>query len=469
MTYLKILIFIFLAVAATALKAQNTVVEHHPEKDTTVHYPEHFEYPVIPTDVEPDLDASFPTPGSIFGALIPGKYFDWKVKLLEKSGIKLGVSYQVLFQGVPQSQTVTESSTNSGLGGIFLIETQWHFNRGKDYEGGITASLDWRMALGSNNIMPGRLFSDVGSGIGVDGAFLPWDPYPSVLFWEQHLKKDRFWFRIGQISPLTMMDFFRYKDARTSFTSTVNTNPVGSIPHHPSSFGVGFSWHPVKGSSLYVNGILNDLNVEIGKMDWGLLFDYGQFYTALEIGKHWRRAPGDFDHAHIMFFYADKKSTSGVEVNDQFIPFPSSAGWGVKLAGEKQWNKLVGFANYTYNTAIGGGLNVFTSSQHSLTAGLGYNNLAHITGELGFMVNLSKPLESWLNSINNPQNMSDFLLTQVWTVARDVPQFSTEIYWRILVLKQLWVTPGFQAFINPTYNIRTDFIIAPHIKARIFF
>jgi hypothetical protein len=454
------------------VSAQSQMDQHNPKRDTVIRDPDANQYPVMPYSVEGDLNNSFPPPnGSLSGrTLVPSKYFDWKTKLQEKTGLKLAFSYAAMALGIPQSQVIADSSINSAIGGMMQIEAQWHFNRGKDYEGGITAVLDWRHALGSNNRMPGTLFRESGSGIGLDGAFLPWDPYTSVLYWQQHLKKDRFWFRIGQTSPNLMMDFFRYRDPRVSFTSTVNTNPLASIPLHPSSLGIGFNWYPIKGSKdLYVAGVLNDLNVEIGKMDWSSLFRYGEFYTALEIGKNWRRSPGNFDHLHVMFFYADKKSTAGVKVNNQFIPFPTSAGWGFKVAGEKQWNKLVAFANYTYNTATGGGLNIFTGMQHSITAGMGYNRPANIRGEIGFMVNLSSLQEARRNMINNPQNPSEVLLSRVVSVARDVPQFSSEIYWRILIMKQLWVTPGVQAFVNPTFNTRTDFIVAPSIKARIYF
>jgi hypothetical protein len=451
--------------------AQSKKDQHNPKKDTIIGYPYDNQYPVVPNEIEADLNASFPARESVIsGTLMPGKYFDWKTKLYEKTGLKLGISYSAMFLGVPQSQAIADSVANSGIGGIFLIEASWRFNRGKDYEGGISATLDWRHALGNNNSMPGTLVKEVGSGIGVDNAFFPWDPYTSSLFWQQHLKKDRFWFRIGQTNPMVMMDFFRYKDPRVSFTSTVNTGHLTSIPVHPSSFGIGFNWHPIKGSKdLYVAGALNDINVEIGELDWGSLFKYGEIYTALEIGKNWRRSPGDFDHLHIMFFYSDKKSTAGIKIGDQFIPFPTSAGWGFKVAGEKQWNKLVAFANYTYNTAGGGALNILTNMQHSITAGIGYNSPANIRGELGFMVNLSSLLEARRNMVNNPQNISEVLLSQVVAGARDVPQFSSEIYWRILLMKQWWVTPGVQAFVNPTFNTRTDFIVAPSIKARIYF
>ena len=452
--------------------AQSQKDQHNPKRDTVIRNPDANQEPVLPYSVDADLINSFPPPnGSILNrTLIPSKYFDWKTKLQEKTGFRFAISYTAMAMGVPQSHVAVDSFINSAIGGIMQIEAQWHFNRGKDYEGGITAVLDWRHALGSNNRMPGTLIKEVGSGIGVDAAFLPWDPYTSVLYWQQYLKKDRFWFRIGQTNPALMMDFFRYKDPRVSFTSTVNTGPVTSIPLHPSSLGFGFNWYPKKGSKdLYVAGVLNDLNVEIGKVNWGSLFRYGEFYAALEIGKNWRRSPGNFDHLHIMFFYADRKSTAGRKIDDQFIPFPTSAGWGFKVAGEKQWNKLVAFANYTYNTAAGGGLSIFTNMQHSITAGMGYNRPANIRGEIGFMVNLSSLQEARRNMFNDPQNMSEFLLSRVVVGARDVPQFSSEIYWRILLMKQLWVTPGVQAFVNPTFNFRADFIVVPAIKARIYF
>jgi len=285
--------------------AQSQKDPQNPKKDTIIYYPDANQYPVIPIDIEADLNASFPPPNgsALGGTLMPSKYFDWKTKLLEKTGLKLGISYNAMALGVPQSQTIADSATNTGIGGIFLLEAQWRFNRGKDYEGGITAVLDWRHALGSNNRMPGTLIKEVGSGTGTEAIFIPWDLYTGMLYWQQYLKKDRFWFRIGQTNPVLMMDFFRYKDARVSFSSTANTGPVTSIPLHPSSLGIGFNWYPKKGSKdLYVAGVLNDLNVEIGKMDWSSLFKYGEFYTALEIGKNWRRSPGNFDHLHIMFF-----------------------------------------------------------------------------------------------------------------------------------------------------------------------
>ena len=461
-------LMLFLFLLSTGVNyAQET--QRDVEVDSLPHYPEDKD-PAIPIDVEADLNASFPKPGSVLGTIIPGNYFDWKVDLYKRTDIKLGISYQAMFLGVPQSQTVTETSRNTGLGGFLLLEAQWHFiNKGKDYEGGITATLDWRHKLGSNNNMPGELFPDVGSAIGVDATFLPWDPYTSILFWEQHLKKDRFWFRIGQTAPAAMMDFFRYKDSRVSFTSVPHTFPTSVIPYAPPSLGFGFNWNLKKDSNLYLKGVVNDLNVDPGEFDWSGLFEYGEIYTALEIGKHWFRTSKDFDHAHLMFFYADKKSTAGVNIGDQFIPLPTSAGWGFKVHGSKQWNQLVGFANYTYNTAQGGGFAVFTGMQHSAAIGLVYNDPFKISGELGLAFNLSSPIKDWANSINNPQNPSELLLTQVWTVARDTPQYSTEIYWRILLLKQLWVTPGIQLFMNPIYNTRTDFIIAPSFKARVYF
>ena len=46
-------------------------------------------------------------------------------------------------------------------------------------------------------------------------------------------------------------------------------------------------------------------------------------------------------------------------------------------------------------------------------------------------------------------------------------QYGSEIYWRISLTRNIWVTPGLQFVINPTINTESDFIAIPHIKFRI--
>lgn len=463
-----LLIAVTLQLCNSQLKAQNILETPYSENDTIPNYPDDDQRPVIPTDVPADLNASFPKPGAIFKSLGTGKYFKWKTDLYERIGLKLGFSYAVAAIGVPKSQVVSENATNIGAGGAYLVELQWKlFNKDDNYEGSITTAFDGRHGFGS--ILPGELFSETGSIWGLDATFLPWDPYFTTLFWEQHLKKGRFWFRIGNIQSAGVLDFFRFKDGRVSFTSPNLTAPVHVIPFTVPSLGFAFNWKPVDDSSFYIAGAVQDINNRPGDFDWSLLFEYGEVFAGLEFGKHWFRGPGDFDQAHILIFYADKVSSAGATIQDQFIPLPTKSGWGIKFHGTKQWNKLIAFANYTYNTAEGGIGGALTNASHNLNLGIARIQPFNVQGEFGASISFADPNSNRVRAINNPENPSEFLFSHVYGQARDEVQYGGEVYWRILLFPDLWVTPGAQLMFNPTFNTRSDILFAPQIKARLFF
>lgn len=408
--------------------------------DTLPYYPDPGE-PTIPTDIEADLDNSFPVEGSAFGTVVPRKWFDWKTKLYDKTGIKLGMSYQTLY--VYSTATISDDNVSDGLGGWFLFEAQWKaFNKDSDWEGSLSFAYDGRHRL-AGGVIPGELISEI--GVPLDATYIPWDPYPVLLFWEQHGPRDQFWIRFGQIASSAVLDFFRFKDSRVSYLNPTFTFPLNGIPYSAPALGLAFKWNLVENSGMYISGAVNDINADAGKFDWSGLFDYGEVFAGLEFGKTWARSKTDFDHAHIMFFYADERSS--------FTELPTKSGWGFKLHGTKQWNKIVGFANYTYNTVEGGGFGIFTWADHVATIGVVRMDPFKIKGELGAALSFTNPITDRIELLGG----------------RTEPQYGGEIYWRVLVLKQLWVTPGMQFFVNPALNKRNDFLFAPTIKARVFF
>ena len=108
----------------------------------------------------------------------------------------------------------------------------------------------------------------------------------------------------------------------------------------------------------------------------------------LEIGNDWRRPNGTFDHLHLDLFYADKRSTRNPDTT------PNEAGGGFKVAGEKQIDRFVGFASYTYNTAEGGGISTTVSGQTAY-AGVAYLRPFDVQGEIGLGA-------MWNQSLPNP-------------------------------------------------------------------
>ncbi len=385
-----------------------------------------------PTDVETDLDLSFPRPDSLFPGLIPKGWFEWKERLYEERGIKLGASYQSLYQHA--SDTLT--GTDHAWGGWLLVEAKWEaINRGEDYEGSLTAAFDWRHTIsGSQPTFFGLV--DVGSLWPTDFAFFELDPALTILYWEQWFDKDRFVVRAGKQLAVQYYDFFRFKDSRSSFTASPFTFHT-SIPSPPFGQALSFEWWPQEGSELYVVGTLNDMNGDPESFGLDTAFD-GQYFYGIEIGYFWKRnGLRDFDHVHVDLFYADRRQNPG--------PFPNEPGGGVKVLGSKQMERVVVFGSYTYNTAEGGGFGV-TFARHTVTAGVALLKPAGIRGEAALGLAWKDPIDPAL---------------------RD--QFGGEVYWKLLLTPDLWITPGFQFIFNPSFNPTTDFVVIVQFKFRLFF
>lgn len=418
-------------------------VEQRPgdPEDSLSGYPDEQQPVVGETDAEEDLDDTFPKKDSVFDIGVPKEYFKWKEDLYEKYGLKLGVSYQLLFQYA--SDTAPFANFDTALGHWWGFTSKWTpLNRGKDYEGSLVLTAHERVAIGDNAVPAQFGGADLGS-IWSNFEWTEWDFSVEDLYWEQWLEKDRFTLRVGNQIPTTIYNSFRFKDARTSFTAS----PFAfheSIPYPTYGLGGAFKWWPTEGSELYVVGTLNDMNGDpnVRGLDWST-FGRGEYFYGLEFGYNWKRESGEFDHVHLDIFYADERSTRSPDT------MPNKAGGGFKLLGSKQWNRYVVFGSYTLNTAEGGGISV-SFARHTVTAGAAYLTPLGIRGEaaLGFM--WMKPHPDFLGG-----NLRD--------------QYGVETYWKILLTQNLWITPGIQVVFDPSLNPTTDVIVIPHFKFRVAF
>ncbi len=407
-----------------------------------------------PNSIDFDLNTAFPQTGAVFDGRIPEKYFDWKKDLNDKYGLKLAFSYQSLYQNASDSGGIIlgPSNNDTAWGGWAVLEAKWKaFDRGGDFEGSLVAALDWRHTIGGKQD-PANLFADIGSLWPTDFAYLSWDPWFANLYWEQKFKKDQakntgFVLRIGTQVAAQFIDFFRYKDSRTSFSGGPFTVAPTSVPTPPPGLGASFRWSPASGSPLYVSGTINDMNAEPGEWSWDNAFDYGQFFYGLEVGYNWRRGLGDFDHLHLLVFYADKKDT-------QLPIFPNESGGGFKVLGSKQWDRIVGFGSYTYNTAEGGGF-AATFAEHTVNAGIALQRLLGINGELALGATWMEPIDNLFLPTLPPGTQLD-------------EQYGFELYWKLLLTPDLWITPQVQYIVNPSFNPTTDSILIPGLKFRFF-
>lgn len=389
-----------------------------------------------PLDVEQDLDASFPQPKAVFEWAMPPEWFQFKKDLYEKYGLKVGLSYQMLYQKA--SDSLTEDDSAWGQFGLF--EGKWELlNRDQDFMGSLVWSFDWRNTIGGN-AQAFNFHLDTGSLWPTDFVHLDWGPWVPAFFWEQWFKKDVLVMRLGNQFSSATYDFFRFKDGRTAFTAAPYTVPVSSIPTGPPGLAANFEWRPIKDSDFYVSGTINDLNAKGGEWVWDRTFQYGQFFYGLEVGHFWRREKDDFDHFHLNVFYADERHAKAP------IPMlPSEAGWGFKLLGEKQFGRLVGFGSYTYNTAEGGGFGT-AIARHAVTAGAALLRPLGIQGELALG-------GVWMEPI--PDKLRD--------------QYGLNAYWKVLLTPNFWITPGVQFIFDPSFNEDKDLLAIGQLKFRFFF
>jgi hypothetical protein len=174
--------------------------------------------------------------------------------------------------------------------------------------------------------------------------------------------------------------------------------------------------------------------------DWSTV-DRGEFFYGVEVGSNRHRTKDDYDHWHLLVFYADERSTRFPDT------LPNKAGGGFRLAGEKQWDRLVGYAGYTFNTAQGGGV-TGSLAKHVLTAGVAYMKPFKVRGEAAISLLYMDPIdEIFADPVRN--------------------QYGIETYWRISLSNNIWITPGIHFVFNPSLNPDDDFVVMPSLKFRV--
>lgn len=381
--------------------------------------------------------------------LFPGLQAPWRSdlqafrrRLFDQYGLTLFASYQQLTQyatdGLPGAQ-------RWALGGWAGVGGTWTpLDRGGDFEGTLVVRAGWRGPVGNNNPWP-AVFGPVNLGSAWSAyEFTSWRDRFVIedLFWEQHIGRN-FNFRIGNQAPQTTVNTFRFKDARTGFTAS----PLAfseTIPYPAFGLGFSFRWRPLPGRGLYVNGVANDMNGNPGQgvLDWSKA-RFSQLFVGVEVGHQWRRAGGEYDQLALLLFNAGDRRT----FNPEFTP--NEPGSGFKILGEKQWNRIVGFAAYTYNTARGGGIST-TFSGHTAVAGAALLRPFGVRGEAAVAGMWSRPFRD------------------IFPGSGQRDQFGLETYWNVAVTPNMTLTPGLQLIFNPSFNPRDDIIAVPHLKFRVF-
>lgn len=388
-------------------------------------------------------EALLPEPRNVLfpGLVLPAQAerLAFRRRLYDKYGLTYSLSYQQLNQYA--SQTVPGVAQDWAVGGWAAVGLTWTpVDRGGDYEGTLVARGAWRGPIGQNPWPAPFGPANLGSAWS-SYEFTSWNAPFAIedLFWEQKLGPT-FSFRFGNQAPQATINMFRFKDARTGFTAS----PLAfseTIPYPAFGAGLSFRWRPIP--ALYVNGVLNDMNGNPGQgqLNWSRISSK-QLFVGVEAGYQWRRANGEYDQLSLLVFHAGTRSIFSPNTT------PNKAGGGFKILGEKQWGQVVGFANYTYNTAQGGGIST-TFSGDTAVAGVAYLRPFGIRGEVAVAGMWSQPFKN------------------IFPGSGQRDQYGLETYWNVAVTPNSTVGPGIQFIVDPSFNPRSNFIAVPSLKFRV--
>ena len=211
---------------------------------------------------EPQSLLSEPPPRQVvlpgLGLPFPEERQDFRKWLYEQYGLTYALSYQQLTQYA--SRTLPNVGPDVAVGGWFGTSVTWTpIDRGGPYQGSLVASAGWRGPIGLNP-WPAP-FGPAFLGMAWSNfEFTSWQSNYRIenLFWDQRLGSD-LTVRVGNQAPQAVLNTFRFKDARTSFTAS----PLAfseTIPYPAFGAGVSFRWRPSALPGFYVNGDVNSMN-----------------------------------------------------------------------------------------------------------------------------------------------------------------------------------------------------------------
>lgn len=349
-------------------------------------------------------------------------WFDWKRRVNDDYGLRLGVDYNALYQRA--SETLT--GERQAASGAFRIFGNWTLiGRGTQDTGSLVFKVENRHTLGTDiaptalgfavgyNGITGTLFSDVGTVL-VD------------LNWQQAFNDGRGGLIVGRYDPNDYVDVSGHANPWTTFSNlSVLVNTSIALPDAAYGIGGGY-WLGGSTGEWYALGSVSDANGTIDNLDF---FSGGsEFYATAEVGWTPTRAQRYTNQAHVTLWHVDAREDAGI---------PESKGVAVT-------------ANWTFEEKwmpfFRAGWSDGDAPLMNRTVTLGFLRRFHKSDLFGLGFNWGDPSDGTL---------------------RD--QYSTELFYRFQFSENLAFTPSVQWLVDPALNPTEDQIWVVGIRGRISF
>ncbi len=349
---------------------------------------------------------------------------EWKTGVAERTGFNWSLDYSALFMGV--SGSPGEDSASSGMVRFFGF---WDLvNRGTPNKG----SLNWKVENRHkySDIPPSAL----GFESGYAGIFEP--PFSDQgtrltnLYWKQYLSKGT-WAIVGGFLDVTdFVDVYLMASPWTGFNNFVfSTGSAATDLPNDATLGIGAGGMVT--DKIYIQAGIADANSDPTEPFDGFdsVASDSDFFKWVEIGFTPNQDNLYFDNIHLTFWQIDERTNGTPD------------GWGINVSWQNWINdKWLPFVRGGYTEDSGSLL------EKSVTVGLGYQPVP-MRGVIGLGFNWGKP------------NQTSF--------AGADDQYTTELFWRLQLTKELAVTPSIQYIKDPALNDDEDNLWAFGLRLRV--
>ena len=349
---------------------------------------------------------------------------DWRGGVAEKTGFNWSLDYSALLMGVSDS-----SGEDNAAGGMARFFGYWDMvNRGGPNKG----SLNWK-------IENRHKYSDIApSGLGFESGYVglfepPFSNQQTRLtnfYWKQYFSEGKWAAVAGFLDVTDFVDVYLMASPWTGFNNFVFSTGSAATDL-PNDATLGIAAGGMIAEKVYFQAGISDANSDPTESFDGFdsVANDSDFFKWIEIGFTPKQDKLYFDNTHITFWQIDERVNGTPD------------GWGINASWQK-WidDKWLPFVRGGYTEDSGSLL------ERSLTVGVGYQPVP-MRGVIGFGFNWGRPNETSFGDLDD--------------------QYTTELFWRYQLIKELAVTPSIQYLNNPALNEDEDNLWAFGLRVRV--
>jgi len=349
---------------------------------------------------------------------------EWKNGVAERTGFNWSLDYSALFMSVNDSPGEDNAS-----GGMARFFGYWDLvNRGGPNKG----SLNWKVENRHSytDVPP----SGLGFETGYVGLFEP--PFSDQqtrltnLYWKQYFAEGKWATVLGFLDATDFADVYLLASPWTGFNDFVFSTGSAAMDL-PNDATLGVATGGMIAKKVYIQAGIADANSDPTEPFEGFdsVADESDFFKWIEVGFTPKQDKLYFDNVHVTFWHIDERANG------------THDGWGLN-ASWQQWinDKWLPFVRGGYTEDSGSLL------EKSVTVGVGYQPIP-MRGVIGFGFNWGKPNETSFGDLED--------------------QYTTELFWRYQLTKELAVTPSIQYIKDPAQNPDEDNLWAFGLRVRV--